>query len=80
MWLHNSCRPRIWDARAGGSRLPGQVSKEKGKEEGRLKYLGYLHVIKHTVWANCHMQFELTEKPALEQCCPISISDLNMSV
>lgn len=47
--MHNPCRPRIWDARAGGSRLPGQVSKEKGKEEGRLKYLGYLDVIKHTV-------------------------------
>lgn len=54
--------------------------KREREGGGKTEYLDYLHVIKYTVWANCHMRFELTEKLALEQCCPVSISDLNMSV
>lgn len=54
--------------------------KREREGGGKTDYLEYLHVIKYTVWVNCHMQFELTEKLALEQCFPVSISDLNTSV
>lgn len=36
--------------------------KREREGGGKTDYLHYLNVIKYTVWANCHMQFELTEK------------------